>query len=234
MTNPKAVVSKNCRQCNKEFSLPRCRDKRNNFCSSECGKEYRANEKAKLNIECQSCGTVFRPRPRQVAAGVGKFCSAKCRTDASKGRKQSAEWVSKRVESSRGKTARSGESNSLWMGGQRAYAKRRVADGSSAAALRRYRGANLERVREWGQRRRGLKTGRLPNGVISFLYKSQKGLCVICRVGLNQKYHVDHITPIKLGGKHEKNNIQLLCPSCNVRKSAKHPIDFMQERGFLL
>jgi hypothetical protein len=29
-------------------------------------------------------------------------------------------------------------------------------------------------------------------------------------------------------------NVQLLCPPCNLKKHAKDPIQFMQERGFLL
>ena len=32
----------------------------------------------------------------------------------------------------------------------------------------------------------------------------------------------------------DKANLQLLCPTCNTKKSAKHPIDFMQSRGLLL
>ena len=47
-------------------------------------------------------------------------------------------------------------------------------------------------------------------------------------------HHVDHIVPLAKGGQHVASNIQILCPTCNVRKSAKDPIDFMQSRGFLL
>lgn len=36
------------------------------------------------------------------------------------------------------------------------------------------------------------------------------------------------------GGANDKSNIQLLCPHCNLSKGAKHPVDFMQERGMLL
>ena len=40
--------------------------------------------------------------------------------------------------------------------------------------------------------------------------------------------------PLALGGSNDKANLQLLCPTCNAKKSAKHPIDFMQSRGLLL
>jgi len=40
--------------------------------------------------------------------------------------------------------------------------------------------------------------------------------------------------PLALGGKNEDWNIQLLRAECNSRKGAKHPIVYMQEKGFLL
>jgi 5-methylcytosine-specific restriction endonuclease McrA len=45
---------------------------------------------------------------------------------------------------------------------------------------------------------------------------------------------MDHIMPLARGGKHSPANIQLLCPPCNLRKSAKHPIDYMRQLGWLL
>lgn len=69
---------------------------------------------------------------------------------------------------------------------------------------------------------------------IGFLYKSQTGLCVICRKELNENFHIDHIYPVSKGGNNTKFNIQLLCPSCNQHKSDIDPIDYMQSRGFLI
>ena len=69
---------------------------------------------------------------------------------------------------------------------------------------------------------------------IHALLALQKCLCVVCRTSIKDSYHVDHIQPLSKGGGNGKHDIQLLCPTCNLQKHAKHPVDFMQSRGFLL
>jgi len=69
---------------------------------------------------------------------------------------------------------------------------------------------------------------------VKTLMAVQKCKCAVCRESIKEKYHVDHIVPLAGGGSNDKTNLQLLCPSCNTSKGAKHPIDFMQSRGFLL
>jgi hypothetical protein len=34
-------------------------------------------------------------------------------------------------------------------------------------------------------------------------------------------YHVDHVIPLRLGGRDEITNLQVLCPDCNLRKGAR-------------
>lgn len=63
----------------------------------------------------------------------------------------------------------------------------------------------------------------------------QKGRCACCRCKLVKTgFHLDHIYPISRGGENSDVNIKLLCPTCNLRKHAKHPIEFMQSMGYLL
>lgn len=45
---------------------------------------------------------------------------------------------------------------------------------------------------------------------------------------------MDHVVPLALGGPHHDSNMQLLRKLCNLRKSAKHPVDYMQSKGKLL
>lgn len=86
-------------------------------------------------------------------------------------------------------------------------------------------------------KRRAIKAnapGSLSAGLRSKLYRLQRGRCACCGEPLGDKYHMDHIMPLALGGTNTDDNIQLLRQRCNNQKHAKHPIDFMQQRGFLL
>jgi 5-methylcytosine-specific restriction endonuclease McrA len=76
--------------------------------------------------------------------------------------------------------------------------------------------------------------GKLSKGLPEKLFSLQQGKCACCGLPLGDKYHLDHIVPLALGGTNTDDNIQLLRASCNNQKHAKHPVDFMRERGFLL
>lgn len=52
------------------------------------------------------------------------------------------------------------------------------------------------------------------------VYELQKGICVICKEHFDiDEMEADHITPWSQGGKTEIGNCQMLCSSCNRRKS---------------
>jgi hypothetical protein len=82
--------------------------------------------------------------------------------------------------------------------------------------------------------RKRLNGGQLSTGLSSRLFKLQKGKCACCGKSLDGGYHLDHIIPLYRGGLNIDGNMQLLTAICNMQKGAKDPIDFMQERGFLL
>lgn len=100
-----------------------------------------------------------------------------------------------------------------------------------------WRAANPDKKRLHRQNRRSMKLaagGRLSSGLAIRLYKLQRGKCACCGLPLGDDCHLDHIMPLALGGTNTDDNIQLLRAKCNMQKSAKHPVDFMQQRGFLL
>ena len=57
-------------------------------------------------------------------------------------------------------------------------------------------------------------------------YKRQDGRCFYCGVSVKGKYHVDHVVPLCKGGGDGPENLVVSCPSCNHKKSGKHPMEF--------
>jgi 5-methylcytosine-specific restriction endonuclease McrA len=100
-----------------------------------------------------------------------------------------------------------------------------------------WRDNNPEKVKAIIHKRRALESNAegyfLPSD-IKRIMEMQRSKCAICRRSIKNKYHIDHIMPLSRGGTNWPHNLQLLCPSCNVRKSTKDPIQYMQERGMLL
>ena len=76
--------------------------------------------------------------------------------------------------------------------------------------------------------------GQLSQGLALKLFAWQRGKCACCGLALGKNYHLDHIMPLALNGSNTDDNMQLLTQRCNNQKHAKHPVDFMQSRGFLL
>lgn len=99
-----------------------------------------------------------------------------------------------------------------------------------AETRRRYKAKNPEKISEQRRNRRALKLsaeGKHTADDVLSIFKSQCGLCANCRTELStsghDKYHVDHIMPLALGGSNWPKNLQCLCPKCNMSKGAKHP-----------
>ena len=97
-----------------------------------------------------------------------------------------------------------------------------------------YAEANPDKIRIHKQNRRARTRGVLSVGIVAKLWELQNGKCACCGVALKDDYHVDHIMPLALGGSNTDDNVQLLLSRCNHMKHAKHPADYMRERGLLL
>lgn len=69
---------------------------------------------------------------------------------------------------------------------------------------------------------------------IQKIYDLQHGCCAYCKKKLGKKYDVDHVMPLKLGGSNGKDNLQILCPSCNRKKNAIDPVEYANRTGRLL
>lgn len=99
------------------------------------------------------------------------------------------------------------------------------------------RGDNADATRLRNTNRRALRQAsgeRLPRGFLPALLSKQRGRCAGCGASIRNGYHADHVVPLARGGKHEPDNIQLLCPRCNMTKHAKDPVEWRQSIGQLI
>ena len=72
------------------------------------------------------------------------------------------------------------------------------------------------------RRARLLAAGRYEASDVERLMVLQGGLCAHCARSLHVfGYHVDHVQALARGGSNTRDNIQLLCPRCNLRKAAR-------------
>lgn len=122
---------------------------------------------------------------------------------------------------------------------KRTNARRRAANPElERQRCREWFAANPEKRAVYEQNRRAKKKangGRLSADLKQRLFAVQKGACVCCREKFEiGNLHLDHVMPLSRGGAHVDENMQLLCQPCNQSKYSKHPVDFMQERGYLL
>ena len=124
------------------------------------------------------------------------------------------------------------EANKAWVGANRDAVR---------AIQARYRDRHRLRLRAMHSlrgaqkkaKRRGAP-GKLSAGIVRKLLSLQRSQCAVCRASIRLKRHIDHIVAISNGGENIDSNVQLLCPTCNMQKHTKDPIDFMQSRGYLL
>lgn len=98
------------------------------------------------------------------------------------------------------------------------------------AATHKAERAATQRNRNARQKAAGTHTAQ----DVQHLLNLQRGKCASCHASVKRGYHVDHVVPLFLNGSNGKENLQILCPTCNVRKNKKDPIEWAQQNGRLL
>lgn len=102
---------------------------------------------------------------------------------------------------------------------------------------REYRKNNPEKSAARVRNRRARKQaseGAHTSADILRLLTLQRHKCAYCKACVKKDYHVDHIIALSRGGRNDASNLQILCPTCNLRKHVKCPIEFAQENGMLI
>lgn len=165
---------------------------------------------------CTSCGKTkaledFRLRIRQG----GEYYESTCRSCENE-KKRGIVLTSEQMERRRIRAA-------AWLAENKN--RRREYISSNAARFRQYR-ANRKHWRRAG------KDGEAGSLDIKGLAAEQMFECAFCRKDISREMHIDHVIPLSRGGAHDIWNIQILCPTCNLRKGALGPIELIIHRGF--
>lgn len=187
------------------------------FCP-KCQAETERNTKG----DCKPCAIVrVKKWIENNREKHNKKCAAWAKNHPEKGRARSAiHWQKNRTSILQKDRERRAKNPAKYVQQARNYAKKYPDKVNARNAERRARRRN--------------QSGVVSKDIFQKLKKLQRGKCPCCKKLLGDNYHIDHIVPLALGGKHEELNLQLLRATCNMNKSSKDPIDFMQQRGFLL
>ena len=116
-------------------------------------------------------------------------------------------------------------------------AARRVPQEKQREYQRQWAKNNPTKVRAIERNKRAKKkeaVGKHTGADVKAILAKQKHRCAYCTKSLRSRYHIDHIMPIARDGSNDRRNLQALCPTCNTKKWAKHPLDYAREIGLLL
>ena len=95
----------------------------------------------------------------------------------------------------------------------------------------KWRRNNKNKVLEYARTRRALKLvggGKITDIEWQELLHEADNKCLRC--GSQDRLTLDHVQPLAHGGRHEKENAQVLCHSCNCRKGVSHT-DYRKQRA---
>jgi len=215
-----------CRACQKARSAAW----REAHIERERARHAAAYRKQSELVKARSAAWYAANKERAASTGAARYAA-----DAPKKRQQAAQWRAANLD-------RAKRNGKAWQQSNRAKVNaaagrwRRANPEKRAAINAAWRMANPGRARSYYSNRRARRRrgGKLSGDIATRLLALQKGQCAACRRRLRGSYHLDHVIPLAKDGGNVDGNMQLLCPHCNRQKGAKHPVDFMQSRGFLL
>ena len=198
----------------KPFSEKVCSDCKLLKSSSEFNKDK--SKKSGLQSECKACYAAYRATDEQKAriAVYGAFWRNE---NAEKARDYQADYYSRNVGHIRVRQKVHYVENA-----ERIRAEHRAYYfANPEAALARWRNRDARKIAAGG-------THTAED--VDRQFNAQKGKCWWCGCKLKKsgkgKFHADHREPLAKGGSNGAENIVCACPSCNLSKNAKTPLEF--------
>lgn len=105
---------------------------------------------------------------------------------------------------------------------------------SKNAGAQKYRKANPAKVAMWNRLRRLREraAGDTPTPhEIGAILCSQDARCIYCAmlIAPSVRFDIDHKTPVSRGGSNDIANLQIACPTCNMKKQSKTHEEYMAQ-----
>lgn len=189
---------------------------------------------------CKGCGLVLPEASFNVAylkrdgSAYRRAICPKCYV------KRGAESLKKNPEARRAYICawrRSDRGRAITAAAQRRHRAKPETKAKSAARYREYAARARDRLllmwRLKSARRRVLvgDPRDISTDLISSKLLAQAWRCVYCLTDLLRGYHLDHATPVSRGGNNDPDNLQLLCPPCNISKRDKTHDEYLAWRA---
>lgn len=78
------------------------------------------------------------------------------------------------------------------------------------------------------------KKGRISARIVKELLNTYGKNCAYCGIYTGDAYHLEHITPLAVGGTNNIGNLCIACPRCNLCSGAKAFTSFDNKRNYIL
>lgn len=222
-----------CRKCDNQRSIEsakrrRNRDaKKNAALKEERRKKRRENRLSEL-LFCKRCAST-KPRsewPIERGTDKGGFIG-KTRKYCCSPKKRTREEVESDIKSGTKQCGSCGERKPFM-----SFSPHKLAQDGRQGTCRACRSAKTHSG-EWhgNVRRQAIIDERSDGSITTDLIKQMFSIktCPCCDGYMERDDKVlDHIIPLKLGGKHSASNVMVLCRYCNSGKSAHHPSRWLQ------
>lgn len=234
MANSLTITKKTCSICNREYTPSRVTSI---ACSKKCSDKLKY-ELAKESYKCDCCGEIYHANKYNNNRNDVNICSESCRSklywDKNKNKHQIIDGQSYKLCSSCNKLVLIDEfkkDKSKWdslsnvcFDCYRTYV-REIWSKTIKGVLSRKTGKANRRLLE-------SQNGKISSDLIKNIYNENINkygtlTCIYCLKECNDKWHLEHKNPLCKGGNNSKENLEISCPACNLKKAKKTYEEFI-------